>query len=518
MKWGNMWEIRDKILANIKATVAGLQERDEVVKLAYLALMSNESIFLLGPPGVGKSLIARRMKHSLEDSSHFEYLMNRFSTPEEIFGPISIKELENDKYVRKVDGYLPTCKIGFLDEIWKASPAIQNTLLTIINEKVFRNGNEDIKVPLKLLISASNEMPQEEGLEALYDRFLFRYMVRPTVDENNFENLITAKGMNEFDENKFEKITIKEIEEVKKASQNINVSRTILSFIKQLRNELSKRSDNKDFYVSDRRWKKIISILRTNAYLSARSEVSMIDAPLIKHCIIYSPKDSNKVVEIFNQLFIDNLSTLINKESKEINDLISKSKLDFKQSFKYEQVQIMDKKDNENLYCFKWGQKHDNVWIPMNEKGEFILNENNRGEKTHCIHFTDKKRKKIGLNYWTSYWEQEQIDLEKMTAYGLPLKKVTEEYEVTSPDRLKEIKKDYESISTKIGVLRELVKKELNSLIKGESLFSNEQKYIFEKAKLDSLENIKNLKQDVSEQIKKIDKLLKKSEVSFAKD
>ena len=113
--------------------------------------------------------------------------MSRFSTPDEIFGPVSISKLkDSDKYERSIEGYLPMADVVFLDEIWKAGPAIQNTLLTVMNEKLFRNGDKEIHVPLKLLIAASNELPaQGEGLEALLDRFIIRMECENIKQEKN---------------------------------------------------------------------------------------------------------------------------------------------------------------------------------------------------------------------------------------------------------------------------------------------------------------------------------------------
>ncbi|MDR0527613.1 MAG: AAA family ATPase, partial [Spirochaetaceae bacterium] len=184
--------IKERITALLEKLNEGIYEKEEVIALALMSSIAGESIFLLGPPGVAKSLIARRLKYAYKGAAVFEYLMSRFSTPDEIFGPVSIKKLKDeDKYERITRGYLPAAEVVFLDEIWKAGPSIQNTLLTILNEKIYRNGEKETPVPMEALVSASNELPaKDQGLEALWDRFLVRLFVNGIEDTKKFDGMI----------------------------------------------------------------------------------------------------------------------------------------------------------------------------------------------------------------------------------------------------------------------------------------------------------------------------------------
>ena len=180
----------------LKELNRGLYEREDAVAATLLAVMSGQSVFLYGPPGTAKSLIARRISCIFRDAGYFEYLMQKFSTPEDVFGPVSISELKNDRYVRNTENYLPEADIAFLDEIWKSSPAILNTLLTIINERRFKNGSQLIDVPLKAVIAASNEIPAPgSGLDALYDRFISRIKVDPVSDDGSFLSVISDNSV-----------------------------------------------------------------------------------------------------------------------------------------------------------------------------------------------------------------------------------------------------------------------------------------------------------------------------------
>ncbi|CAJ1367553.1 unnamed protein product, partial [Effrenium voratum] len=142
----------------------GLVERSVETKLLLLAALSGEHLFLLGPPGTAKSLLARRLA-TVCRGAFFERLLTRFSVPEEIFGPLSLRALENDELRRKVEGFLPTADVAFLDEVFKANSSILNALLTLLNERRFDNGGERVDVPLWTAVAASNELPESDELE-----------------------------------------------------------------------------------------------------------------------------------------------------------------------------------------------------------------------------------------------------------------------------------------------------------------------------------------------------------------
>jgi MoxR-like ATPase len=286
--------IKPKITELLARLNDGVFEKEDVIALTLLSAVAGESIFLLGAPGVAKSLIARRLKYAFKDGSSFEYLMNRFSTPDEIFGPVSIKQLrDEDKYQRVVENYLPTATVVFLDEIWKAGPSIQNALLTILNEKIYRNGDVIIDpVPMKALISASNELPSKgEGLEALWDRFLVRIVVDGVQDKQNFNDMI-SKSLNSYSDTVTEllKITNDEYNKWSKEIDNIDIPENVFNVIHVIRNYIDQhnmRDENKDkqIYISDRRWRKTIRLLRTSAFLNDRNAVDLMDCFLIKDCL-----------------------------------------------------------------------------------------------------------------------------------------------------------------------------------------------------------------------------------------
>ena len=301
--------------------------------MALLCAVAGENIFFLGLPGTAKSMISRRIKEAFgDDAKYFEHLMSEFTTPDEIFGTIKLKGLDKGIYEKNTDGFLPQANVAFLDEIWKSGPAILNTLLTIINEKKFHNGNKVEDAPLQILLAASNELPREKaGLEALYDRFVVRTKVDPVKDDDSFFKMCENGGKALVPNEDIKKIllTIDEVKSWQSEIEKVALGEKIREVISQIRAELKLKNEEKGrdekekFYVSDRRWKKILKLLKTSAFLCGREAVDLMDLQLITYCIWNTTKqreEAGKIVEEIVQQHGLEASTAIDDIEEQIEE------------------------------------------------------------------------------------------------------------------------------------------------------------------------------------------------------
>lgn len=358
---GTKTDVKTKVQQLLEALNEGVFEKEEAIRLSLLTSIAGESIFFLGLPGVAKSLIARRLKFAFKDAKSFEYLMNRFSTPDEVFGPISVTELQKDNYMRIVENYLPDAEVVFLDEIWKAGPAIQNTLLTVLNEKIFRNGKEEIKVKLKGLIAASNELPAKndghnDSVEALWDRFLLRLIIRSIEDEGNFNSMIGDDLNPTFDNVKSEmKITSEEYTLWDKKIDAVKIPEEVYKVIDVIRKKIQQENDKLGvddipYYISDRRWRKIVRILRTSAFLNNRNEIDLMDCFLIKDCIWNDENEIDTVADIVAES-IRNFGYTLTIDIESIQNKIKELKVEVKQESEFiKETKAIEKKSYHKDY------------------------------------------------------------------------------------------------------------------------------------------------------------------------
>lgn len=327
---------------------AVFKEREDEIRGALLGILSGEHVIFLGPPGTAKTYLANNICKSVEGGAFYYYLLTRFTTPDEIFGPLSLKALEQDEFRRNIEGCLPTAHIALLDEIFKANSSILNSLLTILNERKFHNGKKILDVPLLSVFGASNELPEEdENLEALYDRFLFRYAVDYIQDEMNFFNYLS--GSND-GYTPITTLSIENINFIRQKGQELPVDQEVLDSIITLRKELM----STDIYISDRRWKKILQVLKVAAVSNGDESVNRTMLPLLQHMLWTVPDQREHIRKIILDLAVSG-GININQLSEAVNDF---DKISQSIDYSYDASQKLP----QLIYCHNCNIKFDTVY------------------------------------------------------------------------------------------------------------------------------------------------------------
>lgn len=264
-------------------------EREEVIDSSILALATSSHVLLYGPPGTGKSLITREIAKRIDNSNYFEWLLTKGSDISELFGGLSIKGIEQDKYIRNYAGKLPEAEIAFLDEIYKSNSPTLNSLLTAINERVFHNDGKPVKIPLISLFAASNEIPEEdEGLAALHDRFLTRLYVEDINDPSNMIELYNRSLNGTFTNNGvFTSVTLEELKVLNSYVGKVRVPDIILNELASLMFRLGKAG----IKISARRQVAILKLLQGNALLNGRTMVDFKDFKCLKPVLWHKVKE-----------------------------------------------------------------------------------------------------------------------------------------------------------------------------------------------------------------------------------
>ncbi len=292
-----LMKLASRFLAELESPFVG---RHEEALVMTLALITGEHVVLIGEPGTAKSAMARRSADLL-DVRFFKYLLTKFTEPSELFGPLDIKALRQGVYKRITTGKLPEAEIAFLDEIFNANSAVLNSILSIMQERVLYDGYTEIRVPLWTLVGASNRVPEEPELEALYDRFLFRQSVKP-LDEELWDSLLEASWRLEM--GAFTRPPkIMGMEDLR--ALNELTFKTDLSQVKSKLLRLFMIMNEKELHISDRRKGKILKAVAAHAILHGRLQATESDLVVLKYTVPRDVDDFDKV----NTILVEELKT-----------------------------------------------------------------------------------------------------------------------------------------------------------------------------------------------------------------
>jgi MoxR-like ATPase len=293
-------------------------ERGDLIDGALIALLAGHHLLVVGPPGTAKSMLADELCRRLDGARYFQWLLTRFTTPEELFGAVSLAGLEADDYRRVTTGKLPEAHIAFLDEVFKASSSILNAILTLMNERVFHNGRAPVRVPLVTLFGASNELPEDTELTALFDRFLLRFVVDYIAEDFRFLKLLqmhppAARTT----------LSLAELETARAEAAAVEVPAYVYRAVADIRRELGRQQ----LVASDRRYRQSIGVLQARAYLFERTAVSEDDLYFLTHVLWNDPADREKVAATIRGLlrgYEDEVQVLL-YQSRELREYALRS-------------------------------------------------------------------------------------------------------------------------------------------------------------------------------------------------
>ncbi len=280
-------------LSFLKTQFAG---KDDIIDLLGICLVARENIFLYGPPGTAKSALIRGLAQAVPDGKNFEYLLTRFTEPSEIFGPFDIRLLKEGELKTNTEGMMPEASLVFLDELFNANSAILNSLLTALNEKIFRRGKDVQRLPVLMFAGASNALPEDEALTALFDRFLVRVNCRNVAPDLLSQVLVAGRKLEQQKATESPLITTAELEALQAACQTVNLAPVADTYVQAI---FALRSAG--ISVSDRRAVKMQSLVAASALLCGRTIATLSDLWVLKH--VWDTEEQVEILEgIVNHL------------------------------------------------------------------------------------------------------------------------------------------------------------------------------------------------------------------------
>lgn len=303
-------QLQDKFRALEADLQSIIFERREEIHTMVLALLGGQHWFALGSPGIAKSLLIEQMVKrigGLSDEEFMNILLTRYSQPEEVFGAPNVKALTEGRYERVTKFMLPEAKIAFLDEIFKANSAILNALLRAMNERRFRNGSEDAKIPLMSLFAASNELMESDELAAMWDRLHFRHHIQPIRGASEFIAMLNL----ELPDDTEKIVTLDDIAQAQTEIEKITIPEEVFLALLKLKADLL----DENIFVTDRRWREAIRAIKCETWYNGRNITIKDDTRPLKH-MLWSDVDHLKVV--FR--IVGNLADPLEQEAQEAHD------------------------------------------------------------------------------------------------------------------------------------------------------------------------------------------------------
>ena len=302
-------------------------DRVDEVHSAMLSLVARQHMFLLGTPGIAKSMLFDQVVARIVGANAFKWQLTKFSVPEEVFGGPDLLTLKDSGVYRRItEGKLPTAHIGWIDEVFKANSSILNAFLLLINERQFINPGDDPNVPLMSLFTASNEMPQSTELEALVDRLLIRHIVHELTDP---DLLVQMLAMEPREPEAF--LTLDDLEQAQQEAQQVVIGDNVYEAMLELATKLRKEG----ITVTDRRLKQSMSIIKAEAYLAGRDVAEVVDTKPLVYVMWRDPSH----FETVRKMVLD-LADPIEREVLKLRSELEKAYAEFKA--------VMDDEDNKH--------------------------------------------------------------------------------------------------------------------------------------------------------------------------
>lgn len=308
-------------------------EREDIIDGVLASLVTQQNCFLFGAPGTGKSELVRAVSQGFTDSKFFSYLLSPTTDPSELYGPVAVSKLLEDEYTRDVKGYLPDSNVAFLDELFRGSSAVLNSLLQLLNERTFNNGKDLISTDIQSIVAATNSFPTEESLQAFCDRFLFRPTVEGLKGSANKNKLYTW-ALEDTRPKVNNTMTMKDLKSLQQSAREVSVNQNFIETFSQCMNMLESRGIS----VSDRRKVQILKFLRGWAVVKGGDTLhpDYLHATL-PHIVYQTSEDIPIIKEVLDQC-VPTADTYFNELQRAANAIMR----EFKQMKERQQTNVSD--------------------------------------------------------------------------------------------------------------------------------------------------------------------------------